>query len=1109
MSLTKKLVSTKVATVAVGLAMMVSLVAAAPASAQTTTDLQAQISALLAQIAALQAQLNQTTGGTTGGTSACTFTRDLTIGATGADVTCLQQSLIAMGHAIPAGATGYFGAQTRAAVSAWQTAKAITPTAGYFGPKSRAAFGSGTGTGTGTGTIPSGSALSVMKAATSPMNVALIQGQAIADLAHFTITNPTATEASITNMAFDRIGVSNDTTLTNVFLYQGATRLTDSASVSSSRITFNDAGGILKIPAGGSVTISVRADILTGTAGQIVGVQLVSLASNVALASTVSLPIAGNVLSIASATLAGVNYNTTTTPAAASIDPQDAYTMWSNNVSITTRAVDLHSMTFRQIGSVQSTDLRNFKLLIDGTQVGSVVAGLDSRGYVTFDFSAAPIRLQTGTRVIKLLGDVVGGSTRTFSFSLRQAGDGMFLDSELKQAVLAQANSTTFSARTTGDQTVNAGTLTLTKKTTSPSGNVILDASNVTLGAFDMKSAGERLKVESLTAAVLWGGAASTTLGLRNGALFVNGVQVGSTATLSGASTGTQFNLGSSLILEPGAAVTLEVKADIYNTSNPTTYALATGQTIAAQIVAGSSNIQRLNALTYASNSAVTANTLTLATGSVSGSKYASYANQTVVVPKTAQKLAEFRVVADSTESVNVNTLTLDFTGVSTGVASNLTDVYIMFGSNTSSIKSTVASTSNAWNVNYSIPANSEVAVTVYGTLGAGFNDTDTLITSLTTAGTTANSAASATTGSVTGQTLTVSTGSFASENVSDASLATRQLVGNTTSPKVASFRFTATNDDFTITELAFKVGSTDNAGGINSITLKSAGMTDKTFSLNGLIGTSTGLSLNVPSNNSSGRVVDVYLNLNAVNSSAGTSSNNVQITLDTFKGLGVGSGTETTDGTDRAANANYVFASVPTLTNGVLTDTEKLLVPGSGRVLARVKVTADAAGQIDWKKIVFTMTKSAGVAIGATSTVALWNGASQIDGTFSTSTASTVAQSEAFAEAATSGTLAFVATDPQQISAGQTATYELRGTIGGTLSGTEFVSFSIANPSTSRTAPNLYSVIAGAAGTQTPSFVWSDRSANSHSVSTADWNNDYLVENLVLSLDTVINSDL
>lgn len=66
------------------------------------------------------------------------FTSDLTVGSTGTQVTALQSFLIQKGYSIPAGATGYFGAQTRAAVAAYQAANGIVPPAGYFGPLTRA-----------------------------------------------------------------------------------------------------------------------------------------------------------------------------------------------------------------------------------------------------------------------------------------------------------------------------------------------------------------------------------------------------------------------------------------------------------------------------------------------------------------------------------------------------------------------------------------------------------------------------------------------------------------------------------------------------------------------------------------------------------------------------------------------------------------------------------------------------------------------------------------------------------------------------------------------------------------------------------------------------------
>lgn len=100
-----------------------------PASALTVAEIQAQIAQLQAALAAL-------TGGASVG-AGVTFSVDLTIGSRGTDVTALQNWLISKGFSIPAGATGYFGTQTRAAVAAWQASANISPAVGYFGPISR------------------------------------------------------------------------------------------------------------------------------------------------------------------------------------------------------------------------------------------------------------------------------------------------------------------------------------------------------------------------------------------------------------------------------------------------------------------------------------------------------------------------------------------------------------------------------------------------------------------------------------------------------------------------------------------------------------------------------------------------------------------------------------------------------------------------------------------------------------------------------------------------------------------------------------------------------------------------------------------------------------
>ncbi|MBP6881617.1 MAG: hypothetical protein KBC35_03250 [Candidatus Pacebacteria bacterium] len=152
MTLTKDLTA-KFAVAIVAVAMVFSAFVSAAKAEETTEDLQAMINDLLAQVAALQSQAGQ--GATTAaGVCPYTWTRDLNVGATGADVKMLQQFLNADADtrvaAEGAGSVGMetetYGPMTAAAVSKLQVkyradilspANLVNPT-GYFGPSTRA-----------------------------------------------------------------------------------------------------------------------------------------------------------------------------------------------------------------------------------------------------------------------------------------------------------------------------------------------------------------------------------------------------------------------------------------------------------------------------------------------------------------------------------------------------------------------------------------------------------------------------------------------------------------------------------------------------------------------------------------------------------------------------------------------------------------------------------------------------------------------------------------------------------------------------------------------------------------------------------------------------------
>jgi hypothetical protein len=256
---------------------------------------------------------------------------------------------------------------------------------------------------------PVSGALNVALSADTPVGTTVIDTQAAADLLHFTLTGT----GTVTGVSLKRTGISADSSLNNVYLFDGATRLTDAASVSAgSVVNFTNGSGLFTVS--GSRTISVKAD-LAATAGNTLAIQL----TGVTLSSgTVggTLPISGNTMSVATASLAGAAFGTVS-PSASTINPANDVVVWQSTLTVTTRDVNLTRMALREIGSINYGDVNNFRLYVDGTQVAQTQS-LDTNGYVTFSLATAKA-VTTGSRVVKVVADVISGSSRTLSFSYR------------------------------------------------------------------------------------------------------------------------------------------------------------------------------------------------------------------------------------------------------------------------------------------------------------------------------------------------------------------------------------------------------------------------------------------------------------------------------------------------------------------------------------------------------------------------------------------------------------------------------------------------------------------------------------------------------------------
>jgi hypothetical protein len=256
------------------------------------------------------------------------FTTNMKLGTTNAEVMKLQQVLNAKGFTVSTTGSGsvgmesnYFGAKTSSAVKKFQAANAVPATGNVF-TLTRAALNAdcnGTGVVTPTPTptptpVVSGP-VSVALTATQPNNV-IVAGSARAKLADFVFSG----NGTLTNVKLMRNGVSDNSTLVNVYLYDAATgvRLTDSASaLTDGTINFNNSYGLFTVA--GSRTISVLADIASGVSGQSAGVSVISF-TTIGNPTAVVSGVNGPSLPIGKADLATAYFSNTTSPAATTIN---------------------------------------------------------------------------------------------------------------------------------------------------------------------------------------------------------------------------------------------------------------------------------------------------------------------------------------------------------------------------------------------------------------------------------------------------------------------------------------------------------------------------------------------------------------------------------------------------------------------------------------------------------------------------------------------------------------------------------------------------------------------------------------------------------------------
>ncbi len=364
-------------------------------------------------------------------------------------------------------------------------------------------------------------------------------------------------------------------------------------------------------------------------------------------------------------------------------------------------------------------------------------------------------------------------------------------------------------------------------------------------------------------------------------------------------------------------------------------------------------------------------------TGSLVLSKSSAYGNQSVSIPQSKLKLADFTLKNDTTEQVSLKTIEADIK-LGSAYNSDIINLYLVYGDNTSSTKY-VAEYINQWAVDYLLPVGQTINISLYGDIKASAPIGSTIDTNLMVSGIATNSKTNLSTNSnvaLSGQRITLGLESLTVGLGSGSPVV--KIIAAGQRVDVGEFRFTSLSDSYNISELKFSVPgsffSPPITGAIIYDSTTKEVLTEKavvmTYLNNGYFLYFTGLNIPVAINSSKSIIISYDL---AATVSTGNTNKNIAPTLIYVKasdgrgnikdGVAANSygaasryGGVTLPDAGVVANNMYAFKSIPTFS---LISVSSSASSGANADLYKFGINAGINGDVAIKQIRFAVTIS------------------------------------------------------------------------------------------------------------------------------------------------------
>jgi len=496
---------------------LVAVVAPSVTNAATIAELQALIAQLTAQLNAL-AGTPASSGNAPAVCTGVTFTRNLTVGATGSDVKCLQAILnqsattqvATTGAGSPGSETTYFGGLTLTAVKKYQTANGILP-ANQVGPLTRAKLNAviagGTGGSGGTVTPPStaAGALTIGLAADNPAATTIPDSAFNQPVLKLNLTAGSG-DVSVSRLAVTRGGLSANTDIDLLKVFDGTIQKGNGSTLNSVNQAVFSFTTPLVVPANSTKTLTIKADMHDGAdTGHSIIFSVASSTDVTSNATSTTGTAVGNAMGIANITIGSISITAGPSNPSSDFAPDVGDTglrLLQMHLTAATEDVELRQVIVVKGGTVNTTDISKISLFndTDNTTLATLTT-FDAEGRATFDL-ASPLTITKGnSKNVSVLVDIASGSGRTISAKIYDAAAFTItaVGKTYGYGVTLTNGTTDWDSVTASNQigsgvpqTIAAGTLNVSRATTSPAtGYVAPGGTDVPLVTYDIEARGE------------------------------------------------------------------------------------------------------------------------------------------------------------------------------------------------------------------------------------------------------------------------------------------------------------------------------------------------------------------------------------------------------------------------------------------------------------------------------------------------------------------------------------------------------------------------------------------------------------------------------------------